>query len=132
MVDPVFVSDGHTYERSAIQQWLAKRLASPKTGAEMGGMLIPNHGLKALIQDWMAERSISYPQPQSVIDKPTVSSEGEINEVNTDVRLLCLRSQRAYDLSFRADDESSYYSMKVWLPAAQEEAEKETHCRSQG
>ena len=48
----------------------------------------------------------------------------DVNEVKTDVRLLCLRSQRAYDLSFRADDESSYYSMKVWLPAYQEEAER--------
>ena len=48
----------------------------------------------------------------------------DVNEVKTDVRLLCIRSQRAYDLSFRADDESSYYSMKVWLPAYKEEAEK--------
>ena len=47
-----------------------------------------------------------------------------IAEVNTDVRLLCIRSQRAYDLSFRAENEDSYYTMKVWLPAYKEEKKK--------
>ena len=47
-----------------------------------------------------------------------------IAEVKTDVRLLCIRSQRAYDLSFRAENEDSYYTMKVWLPAYKEEKKK--------
>ena len=47
-----------------------------------------------------------------------------IAEVKADVRLLCIRSQRAYDLSFIAENESSYYTTKVWLPAYKEEKKK--------
>ena len=47
-----------------------------------------------------------------------------IAEVNTDVRLLCLRSQTAFDLSYRADNEDMHYTFKVWLPAANEEEKK--------
>ena len=45
----------------------------------------------------------------------------DVNEVKSDVRLLCLRSQRAFDLSFIANNEDWYYTSKVWLPAYQEE-----------
>ena len=34
MEDPVFIADGHTYERRAIECWLDKKMASPKTGGE--------------------------------------------------------------------------------------------------
>ena len=47
-----------------------------------------------------------------------------IAEVKTDVRLLCIRNQSAYDLSFRASDEESYYMLKVWGPAVDEEEKK--------
>jgi len=53
MEDPVFATDGHTYERSAIEAWLQKHSTSPKTGEELPAkMLIPNYALKSLIQDW--------------------------------------------------------------------------------
>eukprot|EP00966_Prymnesium_polylepis_P094902 2197585-Prymnesium_polylepis.1 len=32
MIDPVFTTDGHTYERAAVAQWLKQRLTSPMTG----------------------------------------------------------------------------------------------------
>tara|TARA_Y100001978_G_C23494565_1_gene337972 strand:- start:78 stop:668 length:591 start_codon:yes stop_codon:yes gene_type:complete len=47
-----------------------------------------------------------------------------IADVKTEAKLLCLRSQTAYDLSFRANNEEMYYSMKVWLPAIKEEKKK--------
>ena len=31
MEDPVFATDGHTYERSAIEGWLLNHKTSPKT-----------------------------------------------------------------------------------------------------
>jgi len=31
MEDPVFATDGHTYERSAIEGWLSNHKTSPKT-----------------------------------------------------------------------------------------------------
>tara|TARA_A100001015_G_C14936162_1_gene690567 strand:+ start:132 stop:350 length:219 start_codon:yes stop_codon:yes gene_type:complete len=54
MQDPVFTLDGHTYERTAITQWLEQRGTSPKTGAPLPDRrLIPNHALRSRIQDWL-------------------------------------------------------------------------------
>jgi len=54
MKEPVVTSDGHTYERGAIEQWLHLRNTSPKTGAHLPDRrLIPNHALRSRIQDWL-------------------------------------------------------------------------------
>ena len=47
-----------------------------------------------------------------------------IAELVRDPKILCLKSQTAYDVSFRASNKSIYYSMNVWLPAAKEEQKK--------
>src|ERR1700733_7809723 len=52
MTDPVTTSDGHTYERAAIQQWfdLGHR-KSPKTGKLLlNTELTQNHTLRGLIE----------------------------------------------------------------------------------
>ena len=51
--EPVTVGDGHTYQRSAIEEWVSKYTFSPMTGEELmtleGKVLvIPNHTFKAL------------------------------------------------------------------------------------
>merc|ERR1719223_2380068 len=52
MTDPVNTSDGHTYERSAIEQWLEAHNTSPTTGLELDDKrLIPCHRLRSLIQE---------------------------------------------------------------------------------
>ena len=44
--------DGHTYERSAIEQWLETHNTSPATGLELDSkQLIPNHSLRSLIRE---------------------------------------------------------------------------------
>ena len=54
MQDPVITSDGHTFERVAITQWLQGSNTSPKTGAALpNNNLIPNIALRNRIQDWM-------------------------------------------------------------------------------
>jgi hypothetical protein len=54
MVDPVICSDGHTYERKNIQNWLEISNRSPKTNEVMpNSFLIPNHALRAVIEDYM-------------------------------------------------------------------------------
>ena len=46
-------ADGHTYERSAIEQWFETHNTSPATGLELDNkQLIPNHSLRSLIQDF--------------------------------------------------------------------------------
>ena len=51
-------SDGHTYERTAIERWLAKKRTSPMTAAPMGsGGLVPNHALKSMISEFRASKA---------------------------------------------------------------------------
>jgi len=46
-------ADGHTYESSAINQWLQGHNTSPVCGDQLAHtMLTPNHSLKKLICDW--------------------------------------------------------------------------------
>jgi len=59
MIDPVICSDGISYERKAIEDWFARgNMTSPKTNAALSNKnLIPNHTLKALINDWKSINS---------------------------------------------------------------------------
>lgn len=63
MLDPVLASDGHTYERAALQSWLDKgHDSSPITGAEINSSVTPNHTIKQMIHAFLAE----HPYLQSV------------------------------------------------------------------
>ena len=51
-------ADGHTYERSAIEQWLETHNTSPTTGLELDNkQLIPNHSLRSLIRESYASQA---------------------------------------------------------------------------
>ncbi len=55
MEDAVIAADGHSYDRSQIEQWLSSNGKSPKTGALLSSKtLIPNHSLQQAIQDFAA------------------------------------------------------------------------------
>ena len=55
MRDPVIAADGHSYERASIEQWLRTRRTSPLTGQPLPNQtLIPNHRLRAMIEDVQA------------------------------------------------------------------------------
>lgn len=50
MASPVLMSDGFSYERSAITAWLSRSDRSPMTTEPLSkDIMIPNHTLKALI-----------------------------------------------------------------------------------
>ena len=50
---PVIAADGHTYEREAIEKWLAQRRTSPVTNQALARTeLTPNHSIKSLIAAW--------------------------------------------------------------------------------
>jgi len=51
MIDPVFIEDGHTYERAAIKQWFDSSLVSrsPLTNIPISSTLVQNHTLKSMI-----------------------------------------------------------------------------------
>jgi hypothetical protein len=51
MSNPVVCSDGHTYERLAIEKWLEKKQTSPMTGEELSSKtLTPNFAMKSMIE----------------------------------------------------------------------------------
>ena len=51
MTDPVSTSDGFTYERAAITEWLRTKDTSPKTGATLESKaLIPNLMARSMIR----------------------------------------------------------------------------------
>ena len=58
MSDPVSTVDGQTYERAAIERWLARKATSPLTGLALAATtLIPNHALRKLIQEnWRPQK----------------------------------------------------------------------------
>ena len=49
MEDPVFAMDGHSYERSAIEDWFTKNNRSPLTNEVIETRVVPNHNLKSII-----------------------------------------------------------------------------------
>ena len=56
MHDPVFAADGHTYERSAIQRWLAVHDISPLTNEPLVHKeLTPNFLIRSMIREYMEE-----------------------------------------------------------------------------
>lgn len=50
MADPVIALDGHTYEKSAIEDWIFRKQTSPMTNAPLQSrLLIPNHAMRSAI-----------------------------------------------------------------------------------
>jgi hypothetical protein len=59
MDDPVICSDGHTYEREAIERWLRNHRNSPKTNAPLPTRtVLPNHNLRAIIESFKTRRGV--------------------------------------------------------------------------
>eukprot|EP01063_Lacrimia_lanifica_P035310 TRINITY_DN6700_c2_g1_i1.p1 TRINITY_DN6700_c2_g1~~TRINITY_DN6700_c2_g1_i1.p1 ORF type:complete len:1040 (+),score=307.95 TRINITY_DN6700_c2_g1_i1:87-3206(+) len=53
MIDPVSTSDGHVYEKGAIQAWLVSHDTSPNTNKALESKaLVPNLPLKRVIRNW--------------------------------------------------------------------------------
>ncbi len=58
MKDPVILTDGHVYEKQAIQKWLANNDTSPMTKVKVDkSMIIPCFVLRKLIQDFLENSS---------------------------------------------------------------------------
>jgi len=72
---PVITSDGHTYDRSAITEWLQRHSTSPKTGQQLpDSTLRPNHSLRAQIIRFREEQGLEplaawEPEPQEVVQR---------------------------------------------------------------
>jgi hypothetical protein len=66
MRDPVIATDGHTYEREAIENWLSLNRTSPVTRAQITSQtLTPNIALRNTIEAYLATQFASSSQSQS-------------------------------------------------------------------
>lgn len=62
MEDPVVCDDGHTFERSAIEEWLVTHDTSPRTGEPlMSKRVVPNITLRNQIREWKVEHRPAAP-----------------------------------------------------------------------
>jgi len=60
MKDPVMCDDGHTYERSAIENWLQTHNTSPNTNAALEDTkLRPNHAMRCACAEWKPRREFA-------------------------------------------------------------------------
>jgi hypothetical protein len=80
MNDPVIAADGHSYERSAIEEWIracrnnAGRITSPSTNLVLPHThLVSNHSLAQAIQDYRDERGLPVSERES--DDPPSSNQ---------------------------------------------------------
>ena len=58
MIDPVILSDGHTYERKAIETWFKTKNTSPTTNINITNKtLTPNVALRQNIEAWREQHA---------------------------------------------------------------------------
>jgi hypothetical protein len=50
MREPVVADDGHTYERSAITEWVRRKGTSPLTRERMSSHFVPNMAIRKMIE----------------------------------------------------------------------------------
>ena len=67
--DPVICMDGHTYERTAIEEWLELHATSPRTNLDLESkMLIPNHQMRSLCDERRARLGRVMPAAAAAVD----------------------------------------------------------------
>ena len=60
MRDPVVCADGYSYERAAIEEWLAKHSSSPVTNEPLPHKLvIPNHSVRDVVQEYASRAMVA-------------------------------------------------------------------------
>ena len=75
MRDPVTCADGHSYERTSIEQWLASHNTSPKTGAVLANnTLTPNHALRNSIEEWLTANFKLVPRSAVTFDERAIAT----------------------------------------------------------
>ena len=85
MVYPVVASDGHSYERTAIQDVLGSaNKKSPLTREVLTRTLVPNHALRRRIEEHETE-----------LDAPVEQVEAQVAGQAPEARAGCLCSARA-------------------------------------
>jgi len=77
MADPVVASDGITYERHCIEQWMQEHIVSPLTNEPFEHkFLIPNVMARKQIAAWCEENGVPVPKPPAPAAKAAAAGGG--------------------------------------------------------
>ena len=117
MSDPVLIQrTGQTYERIAIERWLATHDTCPSTGVQLSGNheLIPNFALKNFIDEWkvrtdQALRALNHTVPFESITIGELLATGRTKDVHTGLLLgkpvaVCVMKELAESFGDREAD----------------------------
>ncbi len=141
MSDPVVCADGFTYERSAIEAWLARSLVSPMTGARLSSRaLVPNHALYCMIDAFGAAfeaahgaaelqgtfSALSLQEPRSSIDK--LAKIAKLQSLIGNVDLTNFNAENAFMLMHAfLENESDRVGVLVCMGMPEEPANRIVH-----
>ena len=108
MFDPVVASDGHTYERNAIQTWLSTKKTSPLTKEPIDKTLRTNWAIRSAIQRFLDRSSVNDMVGKSVdmLMKKINDGKAEDEKINNKVALVLL-----YENDFNVDKAFQAYMM---------------------
>lgn len=131
MADPVFTSDGQTYEREGIEGWLHSHNTSPKTGMTLQDKrLTPNWDKKSDIEEYLAANPELYGTdeiylPKSWVDKLTMAIRSNQIDIvreytRKDKRLLTIELSQQYTAFHLACEYGSLELTKYILDSLQE------------
>jgi len=95
MLDPVFTSDGQTYERGAIERWLEEHDTSPLTGETLEHLgLTPNVLVRGMCRKYLEQLEAETANPDNLVtspSRPSTSSttrEGRARKTSKEFALL--------------------------------------------
>lgn len=113
MEDPVFTTDGHTYERTAIDNWLRLHSTSPITGLALASKsLRPNFALRVAVQQYkeLSETINGKPYPRLTTEpcrdlyKTAYGhqySDPYVSPAKNDIENIVLRARNAVNGNFQ-------------------------------
>ena len=134
MIDPVVASDGHTYERESIEQWMTSHDASPTTSQPLEHkILIPNHLVRKQVVSWCEKNCSPVPKVPKrpvakavagggaaapLVQKPVVMCELHPKE---QLRVFCVNCNRAVCFMCAVDiDMCKSHDIKAFDPLIEE------------
>lgn len=76
MTDPAVASDGHTYERGAIERWMEENCTSPMTNEILDSYdLIPNYAVRSIIAAMKPSHADRPPSPKRDQEVPALPDD---------------------------------------------------------
>jgi hypothetical protein len=95
MADPVVASDGFTYERKSIEDWMEDHDVSPTTSEPLEHkFLISSISIRKMIAAWCEENGVPVPKPPKPAAKPVVAGGGAAAVMLQKPVVMCQRHSK--------------------------------------